>query len=269
VAGAALAMLMVGVPGPPTDAQAIAAAMAAVPQQPRNVPGQAVSCDLDCPDWDGHDDVVAFEAPLDRTDRTVVYFPLRNEELAGVGERARDHLVAAGWAVGPVSIQDGDVQQLEASKGDLTLLLGVLPNEPSTPPVIVVVSKRFSVAAVVALCNGFAVGLLTGWMTAVWVLQRLRRLWLPRRVAVTAAALPFLFIAPFLVALSVLLAVADVQAGASPKVMKAPLFVIVGYLPVTVLVALSAAAAVLLAALPGRPDETGTSTRHPLRRLPA
>jgi hypothetical protein len=105
LAGAAVAVLLSGYPGPPTDAQAIAAATQAVAIQPRNIPGPAVHCDLICPYWDGHDDVVAFVAPPDRTDRTVVYVPVTWEESPAVAALARDRLLTAGWDVGPLRIQ--------------------------------------------------------------------------------------------------------------------------------------------------------------------
>jgi hypothetical protein len=115
------------------------------------------------------------------------------------------------------------------------------------------VSKDFTVGALVHLLAGFAGGLLAGWLTAAWVLQRLRRHPLRHRLWVTIAAAPFLIIAPLSAWASAGLAMVAAWQDPSAKIMKAPLVVIPGlWWPVTIVAAASAVVALGLAALPAR-----------------
>jgi hypothetical protein len=258
LAGAAVAALLTGYPGPPSEAQALTAATAAVPVQPRNVPGPAVECDLICPGWDRTDDVVAVQAPPDRTDRTIVYLDVPRQDAPAVAARARDRLVASGWRVGPMRVQSDGLQQFDASKAglNLNLLTGV------DAPITILVTKRFSTTATVVILAGFGGGLLAGWLTTVWALQRFRRHAPLRRVGIAAAIVPFLVLAPLMSCLAVALAVfAGLEPDRSYLVLKAPLAVFPGFWwPVTAVAAGSAAVALILA---GLPSGTPSTRRQP------
>jgi len=262
LAGAAIAVRLVGLPGPPSEDAAIAAATAAVGQQPHNVAGPPVACDLyDCPGWDGHDDVVAIQAPVDRTDRTVVSFHLPPAEQPFVAAQARERLIAAGWHAKPVWIVDDGQQQLEASKDGINLLLTTIIGASDSPPVTVVVSKGFSASTLAALFTGLLGGLLAGRAIAVSAVRRYRRHRLGRRALIAVTAAPFLFVAPASVSFTALLAVFDAAQNLSPKIMKVPLLVLPGSWPVTIVAVLSALTALAIAAAPG-PVRTATeSTR--------
>lgn len=249
LAGAAGAVQLTDYPGPPTDAQAVAAARAALPHEPHNVPGPAVHCDLMCPDWDGRDDVVAFDAPPDRTDRVVIWY--RAEQMAPAArlEQARRRLEAASWQVGDVYDLDADYPQLDAGKDGITIRLSASTVAPENGQVTAVVAKDFSTTATWALLIGGAGGLLAGWLLAVWVLHRARGHRPAIRRALSVVALPGLAAAGGALALSVLFISGVLVGDFSPKVVQAPLFLLT-FLPGFAVVAVSAALALILAALP-------------------
>lgn len=104
IVGAALAVKASGFPTPPTEAQAIAVATAAVPGQPHNMPAPPVHWELvDCPGWDGRDDTVAYAETPNRADQTAaVFFRVSWEQAPAVLRQAHDRLAAAGWRVSGV-----------------------------------------------------------------------------------------------------------------------------------------------------------------------
>ncbi|HEU4426311.1 MAG TPA: hypothetical protein VFR67_27545 [Pilimelia sp.] len=265
-AGAAAAVMLSGYPGPPTDAQAIAAAMAAVPVQPRNVPGPVVHCDIVCPFWDGHDDVVAFLAPPDRTDRTVVYIQLPWQDTPAAAAQARDRLITAGWDVGPLVIQADGTRYFDASKHGFEVLLTAYTYTPDaaavSSPVSVTVVKGFTATVLIDLLAGFTGGLLAGWMTTVWLLQRFRRHTLARRSRILVAAIPFLIIAPVTVWISAGLAViAAADGDRSALILKTPLVVVPGFW--WQISAIAAVSAVLALGLAGPQSRTGETPPRP------
>jgi hypothetical protein len=251
--GAAAAVLLSGYTGPPTEAQAIAAATTAVPVQPHNVPGPPVRCDTVCPPFDGADAVVAYQTPPDSTDTTVVRFTNPGIEAA----QARDRLIAAGWTVGPLRSQPDGFRWFDAAEGDLEMhVTFFLPDDSLT----VNVSKSFQVAALARLLIGLAVGFIAGWLAIVWVMQRYRRQPLLRRLFTGLAATPMLLIALVTIYAVAMSAIFEGATGRHAKMIKLPLFAFPGFWwPIVVVAAGSAVAALTLAvtrseAPPGVPE---------------
>jgi len=266
LAGAAGGVLLSPYPGPPSDAEAVSAAAIAVPQQPNNVPGPVVHCDIICPDWDGTDDVVAFDAPPDRTDRAVVYYHRFSESATATVAAARERLAAAGWDVDPLYVQSDGISSFDASSGGLRLGIVAWPTSETGESVTIVVSKGFSFVAAVRSVGGFLCGLVTGWLAAAWVLQRRRRHRLAIRAATTAAALPFLVVAGAMVGSTGLFTVAIGIDGYGPNDIQTPQFVL-WLLPTlfpgfAVTVAVLALVGVGVAALPHRTGQP--PARHPV-----
>jgi hypothetical protein len=206
VVGAGVGALLTGFPGAPSEDQGIAVAMAAVPQQPRNVPGAAIRCDIVCPEWDGRDDVVAIEGSFERDDRVVVYYDTSRDRVPGVVAQARDRLAARGWKVTPVEVADDSGFAFEAVDGRFRLRLAASSGADDTAAtagasVRIAVSKVFPASAVIAaMAVGFVVGMFAGRLLAAWALQRFHRHAFRRRLLTAAVAGPFLTITPFLLA---------------------------------------------------------------------
>jgi hypothetical protein len=232
VIGAAVGVSLTGFPGAPSDEQAIAAAMVAVPQQPRNEPGMAIRCDIICPEWNGRDDVVAFVGSIERDDRVVVYHNPPRDRVPDTVAQARDRLAARGWQVTRLDVVDDGFTSFSASDGRLNLTLSGWTGDNKglnpTASVRIAVSKVFPASMVVmALVLGFVGGLLVGRLVAAWALQRFQRHPLQRRVAAAVVAGPFLTIAPFLIvgAAWVLLVLSFLDPA---KGVQAPLLVVPG-----------------------------------------
>lgn len=254
LAGAAGSVLLTSYPGPPSAARAVAAATVAVPVAPRDLPGPVVHCDIVCPQWDGRDAVVAFDAPADRTDRVVVSYAPPAEQAPAIVTQARERLAAAGWQVTSLQVQSDGTTSFDASGDGLSLGVVAWPVGSSGETVSIVVSKGFSGAAAAALAAGFPGGLLVGWLVATWLLQRRRRHRRARRVASTVAALPVLLVAGLTVGQALLFLLAKGADGVTPNDVQIPLFVLSALpalLPgVTVAAAVSTLLAVVITALP-------------------
>ncbi|HEX8630096.1 MAG TPA: hypothetical protein VF755_18210, partial [Catenuloplanes sp.] len=227
LAAAAGSVLLTSYPGPPSTARAIAAAAVAVPGAPPDVPGPVVHCDIICPEWDGRDSVVAFDAPADRTDRVVVSYAPPAREAPAIVTRARERLAEAGWDVTSLLVQNDGIASFEASGDGLSLWVTAWPTGSSGDTVSIVVSKGFSAAAVAALAAGFPGGLLAGWLLATWMLQRRRRLSRTRQAAISAAVIPLLMVAVATVAQTPLFLLAKAaDDGFTPNDVQIPQFVL-------------------------------------------
>lgn len=260
IAGVSAGVSLSSYPGPPPEADAIAAATVAMARTPQDVPGPPVRCDLtSCPDRSPLDHVVAYTTDSDHTDHTVVFFPTPWEETPEAVSGARERLRAAGWTVGPVRVQDGGYRSFEASRGGYNLLVHAdPPTSYGTLPggVDLSLSKAVPGNAVVLLIVGGIVGVLTGWQLTVWVLQLRRRHPLGRRLAVLAVSTPLLAVAtlytPVVANMGIYLATAD---EFEPRSVKMTLLIMPGegfIWIVTAVAAASGLAVLALAALPGR-----------------
>lgn len=262
--GAALAVRLSPYPGPPDEAQAVAAAVVAVPRQPHNVPGPVVRCPNMCPDAAPGDDVVSYDHQPDHTDTVSIRYAFAKEEAAAVVAQARDRLAAAGWQVEPVRVEFDGITSLDAAKDGLTLSMmsatGIYEHSANDGSVTVLVAKDFSAAASVALALGLAGGLLVGWPTAVWLTHRYRRHRRTRRALILVTAVPVLALTALNAAQATLLTVAVGLQGFTPKDIQIPEFVVtlpaLIFSPAQVLVALVVLTASGLTALPGGREVT-------------
>lgn len=98
--GSAGAVRLSGFPGPPAEADAVAAAVTAMGQHPVDTPGPVVVCEFFCPDYTG-DGVVAYEAEPDHTDLVEVTYELFGTYADVVEPAAASRLTAAGWRALP------------------------------------------------------------------------------------------------------------------------------------------------------------------------
>src|SRR4051812_7842678 len=94
--GSAAAVRMSGFPGPPAEADAVAAAVTAIGQRPVDSPGPVVVCEFYCPDYDG-DAVVSYDAEPDHTDVVAVTYELPGADASEVEAAARLRLAAQRW----------------------------------------------------------------------------------------------------------------------------------------------------------------------------
>lgn len=97
VVGAACGVLLSGYPVPPAEGQALAAALIAVPERPRDLPGPLVACDMICPDSADGDDVTAYRRAWDHTDSVHITYRPPREQVSTVVTQDRRRLAAAGW----------------------------------------------------------------------------------------------------------------------------------------------------------------------------
>jgi hypothetical protein len=257
VLGAAAGILMSGYPGPPAEAEAIAAAMVAVPQPPRNLPGPVLECDMLCADPVPGDDVTAFRRTWDYTDSVHIMYRPPPDQVSTVVTQARQRLAGAGWRVTPLRVQNDGFVSFEASKGRLALMVTGQTAQNGDGSLGIGVTKSRSTGAVLWLVGGAVAGLLTGWLLAAWALQRFRRHRDLRRRAVTVLAGPYLVLGTLFVfgvlRMALVVAVFD---RAEARNLKAPLFLLpdpaTTYWVLPASVALSALAALVACAVPGR-----------------
>jgi hypothetical protein len=261
LAGASAAVLLGPYPGPPTEAQAAEVATLATGQPPHNVPGPTFQCFAGCPQWDGVDEVMAFDAPPERIDNTVVHYPQSPPQTARTVETSRDRLAAAGWRVDPIAVQRDGTRSFRASRGHL----GVFAvNWEGGTPLEIYVSKNLTPTILGNVAAGMLVGLLVGWVTAASTLRRYRRHAPAQRTRIAQAAAPFLLFAPIMVALAGLLFLADAaNAGLSPEDIQIPLIFTTVPWPFTTAAVVSALFARGLATRAPHPYETRSRTaRH-------
>jgi hypothetical protein len=201
--------LAVGMLSPPPDEQrAIAVAELAIGQPPRNVPGPTFHCADYCINtWrPGGDGVMVFDNPTHRNggvDHTTVVYWDRDLANPTTIDQARQRLAAGGWSIAeqpypPGALSSGafgpPVQGFTAYRGNLAVHVhryadaGMPPLsltlEPSRPP---------ETLAPVATA-GAASGLIAGWLTISWLLQRYRRHTAPVRRAIVLFNLPTLVV---------------------------------------------------------------------------
>jgi hypothetical protein len=267
--GAALGVLLSGYPGPPAEDRSVAAAMIAVPEQPRNLPGPATACDTLCPEPPSGDDVMTYRRAWDHTDTVRVDYHPPWEQAAAVVVRARERLAAAGWQTSQLTVQDDGIVSFEASDGRLDLIVtGSAAQTEVGAPVTVVVGKTSSALAVTFLVGGAAAGLLAGWVIAAWALQRLRRHRATRRFTVVAVAAPFLLLGGWISLEATWITIVSFSIlGPDAKNVKAPLVVlpdtVTTYWAGPAVIAVSGLVALGLAALPG-PGREPAQPRQPV-----
>jgi hypothetical protein len=257
VVGAAVGVQLSGHVGPPAEDRSVAAAMVAIPGQPRNLPGPPVACDMLCPGPVEGDHVTAYRRPWDHTDTVRIDYHPPHEQASTVVAQARHRLAGAGWQVSQVRVQSDGIVSFAASNGrlDLDVTGWPQPNE-FTSPVTIQVNKSFSTSAVWSLVGGFVGGLLVGWLIASWALQRA---WLHRdgrRWAVAAVASPFLVAGTGIGLMAIWGTVVFlILMDPDSKSLKTPLVVLpdlaTPYWAAQALIALSGLAALVLAVVPG------------------
>jgi hypothetical protein len=162
--GSAGAVRLSGFPGPPAEADAVAAAVTAMGQHPIDTPGPVVVCKFFCPDYTG-DGVVAYDAEPDHTDLVEVTYELFGTYADEVEPAAASRLAAAGWRALP----GGDF-----TRGGLIVGLQVR-DTPGGVQATVVTSKAPSVVARVLAGAGFVFGAVLGWLLAAAAHRRFRR----------------------------------------------------------------------------------------------
>ena len=151
--GSAAAVRLSGFPGPPAEADAVAAAVTAIGRQPIDTPGPVVVCRFYCPDYNG-DAVVSYDAEPDHTDVVVVTYELPGTRAAEVEAAASARLTAQGWQPAP----GGDL-----SRGGLVVSLQI-SDTAGGAQAMVVASKVVPVPARVLAAAGFLLGAMLGWL---------------------------------------------------------------------------------------------------------
>jgi hypothetical protein len=162
--GSAGAVRLSGFPGPPAEADAVAAAVTAIGQRPADTPGPVVVCEFYCPDYNG-DAVVSYDSAPDHTDVVAVTYELRGTSASGVETAARNRLAADGWHTD----RDGD-----STRGGLVVNLQVAAMAGGVQATVVA-SKAPSATAQVLAAAGFGLGALLGWLLAAGAHRRFRR----------------------------------------------------------------------------------------------
>lgn len=273
-AAAAGASLLSSYPGPPSEADAVAAYAVATGRQPADVPGPAVrcasyGCDAGLP---AGDPVVAYQAELDHTDFVGIQERPIPGQPATLVEQARARLVAAGWHAGPVEVQvdgwptpadcpdcspPGRWHSFTATNGALSIsFTGRVDRDTGNDPSFQAsVSKRLTAGAVLTVAFGAVAGLATGWLLAVWTLQRHRRQAPRIRVAMAVTAVPVLSVGLFTVLTTGWLGIAllVLEGDRSAKQLMIPAFVLTAFPLLPIVAGVAAVATMVLAALPRPP----------------
>jgi hypothetical protein len=162
--GSAAAVRMSDFPGPPAEADAVAAAVTAIGQRPVDTPGPVVVCEFFCPGYDG-DGVVSYDSAPDRTDVVAVTYELPGTDASALEATARNRLTAQGWRTRP----DGDL-----TRGDLVVSLQ-FGDTAGGAETTVVASKATSPVAVALAVAGFLLGAVLGWSLVSVAGRRFRR----------------------------------------------------------------------------------------------
>jgi hypothetical protein len=162
--GSAAAVRLSDFPGPPAEADGVAAAVTAIGRRPVDTPGPVVVCDYFCPEYHG-DAVVSYDSEPDRTDLVAVTYQLPGTRAAEVEAAARSRLTAQGWRAGA----DGDLTRAG-------LVVGLqMRDTAGGSEAIVLTSKAPSVAARALAVAGFLLGAVLGWLLVRAADRRFRR----------------------------------------------------------------------------------------------
>ena len=251
LAGAAVGGLLSSYPGPPNEADAVAAAALALGQPPRRV--------------------VVLDNDLDHTDGLRLEGHPGSADPGTLVRRALDRLTAAGWLVAePLRHQEDrwdpcpapdcsppmSYDSFVVTDGNVAMLVAgsVEGRTGANPTLGVTVTKRLSVGPVISAAVGMLAGLLAGWLIVTWASHRYRRHTLGRRVVILVAVAPALLIGAQFVAGSVSLVTGlSVSGGWTANDVLFPAAVL-GLIPgATFVLALSAAAALAFAGPSGSP----------------
>jgi len=162
--GSAAAVRLSGFPGPPAEADAVAAAVTAIGQRPVDSPGPVVVCEFYCPDYDG-DAVVSYDAAPDHTDVVAVTYELPGTDASEVEAAARLRLAAQRWRPRP----DGDL-----TRDGLVVGLQIADTAGGVRATIVASKVTSATARALALA-GFLLGAVLGWLLARAAERRFRR----------------------------------------------------------------------------------------------
>jgi hypothetical protein len=232
------AVRLSGFPGPPAEADAVAAAVTAIGQRPGDTPGPVVVCEFFCPEPNG-DGVVSYDSAPDHTDVVAVTYDLPRTSAAVVEQAARERLAADGWRSQP----DGDL-----TRAGLVLNLQIA-DQAGGVRAIVVAAKATSTAAKVLAVGGFLVGAGLGWLLAGAACRRLR--WRGPAVSLLAGTLAVLVTAVTMgyAAIAVML---TAHGGPQPPGVQLAEFLLSVFPALTTGVLAAAVAALLLAVLPAR-----------------
>ncbi|MFI7546603.1 hypothetical protein [Actinoplanes sp. NPDC049599] len=248
--GSAAAVRVSGFPGPPAEADAVAAAVTAIGRQPIDTPGPVVVCDYFCPDATG-EGVVSYDSEPERTDVVAVTYHLRGTGAAAVEAAARSRLAAQGWRAAP--------------RGDLTrggLVVGLqVRDTPDGAEAIVVAAKATPVGAKVLAVAGFLLGAALGWLLVRAADRRFRRHSPARRaligipaVVATAVTLGYATLAVMFV----------LHSGPQPAGVELAEFVLTVFPSLALGVGAAAALALTLVALPPRRGPAGLRLTPPV-----
>jgi hypothetical protein len=248
--GSAAAVRLSGFPGPPAEADAVAAAVTAIRQRPVDTPGPVVDCEFFCPDYNG-DAVVAYDAEPDHTDVVAVTYALPGTYASEVETAARSRLAASGWHARP----DGDF-----ARGGLVVALQI-GDTAGGVRATVVASKADSAAARVLAVVGLGLGAVLGWLLAAAAYRRFRRhgpavslLAGTLAVLVTAVAMGYASIAVLMLA----------HGGPQAPGVQLAEFLLTAFSSLTGAVLAAGLAALLLIALPPRRESAGLRLPPPV-----
>jgi hypothetical protein len=256
---------------PPGEREAAAVAAAAVGQDPHNVPGPAFRCPDYCNlQWRrGGDAVIVFDDQpwrnngLDHT--TVVYWDWDLAVPATI-EQARQRLAADGWSVDERQFPAGavasgpfgaPVEGFTAYRGGVAVHVHRLSYAGLPLMYLTFEPGRRPEALAAAAAGGVVGGLLAGWATIAWVLQRYRRhhAGTLRATGVVVYNLPILVVMVLLEVLTAHLAVVFAGAPNSPAVLVPTLTMnLLSVLWIPQAFAVGIVVGIMVAAWPAPPD---------------
>ncbi|GAA3351848.1 hypothetical protein GCM10020358_83090 [Amorphoplanes nipponensis] len=247
--GSAAAVRLSGFPGPPAEADAVAAAVTAIGQRPLDRPGPVVVCDFFCPEDDG-DGVVSYDSAPDRTDVVTVTYELSGTSAPAVEARARDRLAAAGWRAD----RDGDL-----TRDGLAVGLQIA-DAGGGVRATVVASKLTSPLAGVLAVAGFLLGAALGGLLVRLAHRRFRRHGPAVSLVAGAPAVVVTALTLGYAAMAVLMTAHDPRR---PGVQLAE-FLLTVFPSVSLAVGGAALLALALVALPPRPGPAGLRLGRPV-----
>ena len=250
--GSAAAVRLSGFPGPPAEADAVAAAVTAIGQRPVDSPGPVVVCEFFCPDYNG-DAVVSYDAEPDHTDVVAVTYDLPGTDASDVTAAARLRLAAQGWRTEP----DGDL-----TRDGLVVGLQIADTAGGVRATIVAAKATTATARLLAVA-GFLAGAMLGWLMARAARRRFDRHGPAVRLAagtlavvVTAVTMGYATPAVLLIA----------HGGPQPPGVQLAEFLLTAFPALAAAVGVAALVALLLVALPPRQTTgaRGGSAAEPL-----